>query len=110
MVVTSEDIYTSKENVHHLSKNFDVEKGQDRFIKSNTCEGDTKKVGGLFGLTGMRRRGKTDDKKPNVAPKAPARVEPKSFFANERTFIQWITVGSLFLLVAAVVSYIFIIQ
>jgi hypothetical protein len=30
-----------------------------------------------------------------IAPSRPARVEPKSFFANERTFIQWISIALL---------------
>jgi uncharacterized membrane protein YidH (DUF202 family) len=41
-----------------------------------------------------------EDKKPAIAPKRPARVEPKSYFANERTFIQW-TSASLWLLTVA---------
>mmetsp|Transcript_31361 Transcript_31361/g.69501 ORF Transcript_31361/g.69501 Transcript_31361/m.69501 type:complete len:599 (-) Transcript_31361:1895-3691(-) len=31
-----------------------------------------------------------------IAPRTPARVEPKSYFANERTFIQWISAALLF--------------
>lgn len=38
-----------------------------------------------------------------VAPRRPARVEPKSFFANERTFIQWVG-GAFFLLSLSVIS------
>lgn len=32
---------------------------------------------------------------PTIAPSRPARVEPKSFFANERTFIQWVSIALL---------------
>ena len=30
-----------------------------------------------------------------IAPKKPARVEPKTFFANERTFVQWLNASVL---------------
>ena len=33
---------------------------------------------------------KPDDNDPKISPRSPARVEPKSFFANERTFIRWV--------------------
>jgi hypothetical protein len=39
-----------------------------------------------------------------VAPKKPARVEPKSFFANERTFIQWISASLLLLTVSTILA------
>lgn len=38
----------------------------------------------------------------NIAEKKPVRVEPKSFFANERTFIQWISAGLLLLTVSTI--------
>jgi hypothetical protein len=47
--------------------------------------------------------GKAGSATERVAPRSPARVEPKSFFANERTLIQWITIGSLFMFVAGLV-------
>jgi uncharacterized membrane protein YidH (DUF202 family) len=37
-----------------------------------------------------------------IAPKKPARVEPKSYFANERTFIQWISAALLQVTVAVI--------
>jgi len=45
----------------------------------------------------------SNNSEKGAAPRSPARVEPKSFFANERTFIQWVTVGSLFMFVAGLV-------
>lgn len=40
---------------------------------------------------------------PHIAPRSPARVEPKSFFANERTFIQWIGAAMAIVLVAQLI-------
>jgi uncharacterized membrane protein YidH (DUF202 family) len=37
-----------------------------------------------------------------VASKAPVRVEPKSYFANERTFIQWISAALLFITISEI--------
>jgi hypothetical protein len=37
-----------------------------------------------------------------VASKAPARVKPKSYFANERTFIQWISAALLFITISEI--------
>ncbi|KAL3796444.1 hypothetical protein HJC23_004241 [Cyclotella cryptica] len=37
-----------------------------------------------------------------VASKAPTRVEPKSYFANERTFIQWISAALLFITISEI--------
>ena len=36
-----------------------------------------------------------------IAPKKPARVEPKTYMANERTFIQWVSAAILLLSVAS---------
>ena len=36
-----------------------------------------------------------------IAPKNPARIEPKTFFANERSFIQWISASILLLSVSS---------
>lgn len=47
---------------------------------------------------GLRKRLNLKGKKEptaTIAPRSPARVEPKSFFANERTFIQWISAALL---------------
>jgi SPX domain protein involved in polyphosphate accumulation/uncharacterized membrane protein YidH (DUF202 family) len=49
--------------------------------------------GGLF-----KRKKKKGERK--TAPRSPARVEPKSFFANERTFLNWVTIGGIVLLTA----------
>ncbi|KAL3906314.1 MAG: hypothetical protein SGILL_009317, partial [Bacillariaceae sp.] len=32
-----------------------------------------------------------------IAPKTPARIEPKTYFANERTFVQWVSTSILLL-------------
>jgi len=49
---------------------------------------------------GIRQR--HHKKEPRIAPKQPARVEPKSYFANERTFIQWISASLLLVTVAVI--------
>ena len=94
---------TSKESLDLSSNAFDLVAAEEG---NSSARGDNTKKGGLFGLINLRSRhhAKTDNGKPTAAPRSPARVEPKSFFANERTFIQWVTVGSLFMLVAALVS------
>lgn len=38
----------------------------------------------------------------SIAPKKPARVEPKSYFANERTFIQWISASLLLVTISVI--------
>ena len=38
-----------------------------------------------------------------VAPRSPARVEPKSFYANERTFIQWVSAAMTIVVVAELI-------
>eukprot|EP00980_Cylindrotheca_fusiformis_P002760 scaffold657_cov108-Cylindrotheca_fusiformis.AAC.1 len=43
-------------------------------------------------------------KQHRIAPRRPARVEPKSYFANERTFIQWSSSALWLLSVAAIIS------
>lgn len=48
------------------------------------------------------RSAETRSNKMDVAPKNPVRVEPKSYFANERTFIQWISAALLLLTVATI--------
>lgn len=40
-----------------------------------------------------------------IAPKYPARVEPKTFFANERTFVQWISASIMLLQVSSFMMY-----
>lgn len=39
---------------------------------------------------------------PGIAAKRPARVEPKSYFANERTFIQWISASLLLVTISVI--------
>lgn len=46
------------------------------------------------------RNGKEHNQHKHIAPRAVARVEPKSFFANERTFIKWISAGLLIMGIA----------
>eukprot|EP00550_Attheya_septentrionalis_P003868 CAMPEP_0198284942 /NCGR_PEP_ID=MMETSP1449-20131203/4299_1 /TAXON_ID=420275 /ORGANISM="Attheya septentrionalis, Strain CCMP2084" /LENGTH=1003 /DNA_ID=CAMNT_0043982167 /DNA_START=46 /DNA_END=3057 /DNA_ORIENTATION=- len=36
-----------------------------------------------------------------IAPKNPARIEPKTYFANERTFVQWINTSILLLSISS---------
>lgn len=42
-------------------------------------------------------------KSQSIAPQRPARVEPKSYFANERTYIQWISASLLLVTIAVLV-------
>jgi len=37
----------------------------------------------------------------SIAPKNPARIEPKTYFANERTFVQWISAATLLLSISS---------
>jgi len=109
-----------------------IEEGQAANIETTKKKAERRS----FGSVGIRLRNPKKDKKATIAPRSPARVEPKvtiklifdlsfrndstdlmmtlpniisiattsqSFFANERTFIQWITVGSLFTVVAGLV-------
>ena len=46
--------------------------------------------------------GSVDKSDVKIAEKKPVRVEPKSFFANERTFIQWISAALLLLTVSTI--------
>lgn len=48
------------------------------------------KAAGLGRLPGTRGSGKGVPAKGGI-PKRPAKIEPKTFFANERTFVQWIS-------------------
>eukprot|EP00980_Cylindrotheca_fusiformis_P007686 scaffold1617_cov99-Cylindrotheca_fusiformis.AAC.4 len=43
-------------------------------------------------------------KQHRIAPQKPARVEPKSYFANERTFIQWSSSALWLLSIAAIIA------
>ncbi|CAB9505437.1 Vacuolar transporter chaperone 4 [Seminavis robusta] len=68
-------------------------------------EEDTTKVRrkGPFGIGGLFACGQNSHKKSrSVAPKRPARVEPKSYFANERTFIQWISASLLLVTISVI--------
>jgi uncharacterized membrane protein YidH (DUF202 family) len=46
--------------------------------------------------------GSADGATVKIAEKKPVRAEPKSFFANERTFIQWISAALLLLTVSTI--------
>lgn len=48
----------------------------------------------------LRLRKRMNKKKNRVVPKTRLRVEPKSHFANERTFIQWISAALLLITLA----------
>ena len=53
--------------------------------------------------TFVSRKSWTENNKNNkksIASKRPAKVEPKSYFANERTFVQWISASLLLLTIA----------
>lgn len=52
--------------------------------------------------TGLKRKEINKAKSASIAPKKPARVEPKSYFANERTFIQWISASLMLLAVSSI--------
>ena len=51
-------------------------------------------------VSGKNRNG---GKKKKLAPRKAVRVEPKSYFANERTFIQWISAALLLVTIAAII-------
>jgi len=48
-------------------------------------------------LTRFLRRGSEANKRPPIASKKPVRNEPKTHFANERTFLQWVRVSIIFM-------------
>jgi len=77
----------------------DIEKGTLNDVSESSFKESSDS--GLFSFGLKKRKSKKGSVKS--APRSPARVEPKSFFANERTFIQWVTVGSLFMTVASLV-------
>lgn len=72
----------------------------DAFIAAEEGRGTSYEAQAKVKL-GLRQRlkGKKEDS-PTIAPRSPARVEPKSFFANERTFIQWVSAALLLMTVA----------
>eukprot|EP00977_Amphora_coffeiformis_P000004 scaffold5_cov169-Amphora_coffeaeformis.AAC.4 len=55
---------------------------------SGTPEGDYSLMDSVAGIF---------SKGVSIAPKFPARIEPKTYFANERTFIQWVSASILLL-------------
>lgn len=61
---------------------------------------DVAKAGFLAGL--LNRNNNNSGTKKKLAPKRPARVEPKSYFANERTFIQWISASLLLVTISVI--------
>lgn len=90
---------------------YPIERKLNDVIGNSDTTGDMLNFSSRTGLSGIRSgiRSRASSmfskmrKSTNTAPRSPARVEPKSFFANERTFIQWITVGSLFMFVAGII-------
>ena len=46
---------------------------------------------------------KRSSQSTTIAPQKPARVEPKSYFANERTFVQWVSASLLLVTIAVIV-------
>jgi SPX domain protein involved in polyphosphate accumulation/uncharacterized membrane protein YidH (DUF202 family) len=66
-------------------------------------EDDTKvKRRGPFGIGALFRRNTKSSPSPSVASKRPVRVEPKSYFANERTFIQWVSSALLLVTISVI--------
>lgn len=73
---------------------------------SDLSKSSTSNTGSAFGGFFRRRKRNDTNAKPtethNIAPKRPARVEPKSYFANERTFIQWISAALLLVTISVI--------
>jgi SPX domain protein involved in polyphosphate accumulation len=59
----------------------DLTAAEEGIVTNSDVRGATEKKGGKINLFGMYSNTKID-KKPTVAPKSPARVEPKSFFCQ----------------------------
>ena len=66
-------------------------------------------LGGVLFRRGNKKKEDSDSEgsvtattTPVIAPRRPARVEPKSYFANERTFIQWISAGLLLVTISVI--------
>lgn len=81
--------------------------GRSTLSKPSTKQGvsylkdDTKvKRRGPFGVGALFRRNTKPSPSLSVASKKPVRVEPKSYFANERTFIQWVSSALLLLTIS----------
>jgi SPX domain protein involved in polyphosphate accumulation/uncharacterized membrane protein YidH (DUF202 family) len=55
------------------------------------------------GVPSSSKTRKTKQSPPRIVSKTPVRVEPKSYFANERTFIQWISGALLLVTVSAII-------
>ena len=87
---------TSQENavISPLSE----EAPDDALIAAEEGTGKSDETNSKVGLR-QRLKGKLGDN-AKIAPKSPARIEPKSFFANERTFLQWVSAALLLMAVA----------
>jgi Vacuolar transporter chaperone len=90
------DKSSSSAGIQSVTKIKSVQSPDDGFLKA--AEEGASKWGLRERLTSPKD--KDQPTKPIVAPRTPARVEPKSFFANERTFIQWVS-AALLLMTAA---------
>jgi hypothetical protein len=81
------------------TKSVECAAADDKWLKD--AEEGASKWGGLRErLISPKTKDKTQTAKHIIASMTPARDEPKSFFANERTFIQWISAAVLLMTAA----------
>jgi len=74
------------------SKRFETSQGSVDTVADSTLSGESCSKG--CATSRLSRFTKwLSNKKTSIAAKSRARVEPKTYFANERTFIQWISVS-----------------
>jgi len=81
-----------------ITKNKSEECADDNCLKA--AEEGSSKLELRERLLSPKTKDKNQPTKQVIAPRTPARVEPKSFFANERTLIQWLS-AALLLMTAA---------
>jgi uncharacterized membrane protein YidH (DUF202 family) len=74
------------------------EVADDALIAAEEGKGISAETNSKVGLR-QRLKGKLGDT-TKIAPRSPARIKPKSFFANERTFLQWVSAALLLMAVA----------
>lgn len=89
---------SSSIGIQVVTKNESVECANDKWL--NAAEEGSSKWGLRERQISPKSKEKSHPAKPIIASRTPARVEPKSFFANERTFIQWISAAVLLMTAA----------
>lgn len=89
---------TGVQSVTKNTKSVECAADDDKWLKD--AEEGASKWGGLRERLSPKTKDKTQTTKHIIASRTPARVEPKSFFANERTFIQWISAAVLLMTAA----------